>query len=98
MQLARSESASAGSGFSWKPWTRPSAPVTTTPYSLTFGDPLGRQGGDPVVLAVRSRERREVDVGERVGGHHHERLGAEEVAHVAHPAGRAEQLAPRSCR
>ena len=34
MQLARSESASAGSGFSWKPWTRPSAPVTTTPYSV----------------------------------------------------------------
>ena len=40
MQLARSESASAGSGFSWKPCTRPSAPATTTPYSLTFGTRL----------------------------------------------------------
>ena len=36
MQLARSESASAGSGFSWNPWTRPSEPVTTTPYSAVF--------------------------------------------------------------
>ena len=33
-QLARSESASAGSGFSWKPWIRPSAPVIATPYWL----------------------------------------------------------------
>ena len=30
-QLARSDSASAGSGFSWKPWIRPSSPVMTTP-------------------------------------------------------------------
>ena len=42
-QLARSESASAGSGFSWKPWMRPSSPVITTPYSLGVGDPLGGQ-------------------------------------------------------
>ncbi len=34
MQLARSESASAGSGFSWNPCTRPSESVTTTPYSV----------------------------------------------------------------
>ena len=33
-QLARSESASAGSGFSWKPWMRPSAPVIATPNWL----------------------------------------------------------------
>ena len=30
-QLARSESASAGSGFSWKPWMRPSSSVIATP-------------------------------------------------------------------
>jgi hypothetical protein len=30
-QFARSESASAAGGFSWKPCTRPSAPVITTP-------------------------------------------------------------------
>ena len=30
--LARSESASAGSGFSWKPWMRASSPAITTPY------------------------------------------------------------------
>ncbi len=29
--LARSESASAGSGFSWKPWMRPSRSAITTP-------------------------------------------------------------------
>ena len=33
-QLARSESASAGSGFSWKPCTRPSEPVIATPNWL----------------------------------------------------------------
>ena len=93
MQLARSESASAGSGFSWKPWIRPSAPVTITPYSLVSVDPLhGRERRDPVVLGVRPGERPEVDVGECVGGDDHERLGAEEVAHVADTAGRAEQL------
>ena len=36
MQLAMSDRASAGSGFSWKPWMRPSGPAITTPYSLTF--------------------------------------------------------------
>ena len=36
MQLARSESASAGSGFSWKPWILPSESTITTPNSLTF--------------------------------------------------------------
>ena len=35
MQLARSESASARSGFSWKPWIRPAESVITTPNSLT---------------------------------------------------------------
>ncbi len=30
-QLARSESASAGSGFSWKPWIRPCSSVIATP-------------------------------------------------------------------
>ena len=33
-QLARSESASAGSGFSWNPWMRPSSSVITTPNWL----------------------------------------------------------------
>ena len=32
-QLPRSESASAGSGFSWKPSMRPSESWITTPYS-----------------------------------------------------------------
>ena len=63
------------------PGRAPSEPVTTTPYSLTFGDPLDRQGRDPAVRLVGVAQRRQVDVGERVSGHHHERLAlAEEVA------------------
>ena len=33
-QLARSESASAAGGFSWKPWIRPSSSVIATPNWL----------------------------------------------------------------
>ena len=92
MQLARSESASARSGFSWKPWIRPSEPVITTPNSLTFGDPLDGQRGDAVVGLVGGTEGGQVDVGERVGGHHQEGLVAEELGDVADAARRAQQL------
>ena len=91
-QLARSESASAGSGFSWKPWMRPSAPVITTPNWLVSRDPLGGQGGDPVVGLVELAHRAEVDVGEGVAGDHQEGV-AEEAGGVADPARRC----PSSC-
>ena len=72
MQLARSESASAGSGFSWKPWTRPSASVIDDAELAHVGDPLDGQRGDAVVGVVGGAQGAEVDVGERVAGHHEE--------------------------
>ena len=77
MQLARSESASAGSGFSWNPWIRPSESVITTPNSLTFGTRLTASVAMPPLLVVRCHEGAQVDVRERVAGHHQERLVAE---------------------
>ena len=80
MQLARSESASAGSGFSWKPWIRPSESVITTPNSLTSETRLTASVAMPSLASWAARSAREVDVGERVGGHHQEGLVAEELA------------------
>ena len=90
-QLARSESASAGSGFSWKPWMRPSAPVITTPNWLVSATRLVARVAIPSWDSWNSRIAAEVDVGERVAGDHQEGV-AEEPGGVADPAGGAEQL------
>ena len=95
-QLARSESASAGSGFSWNPWMRPSSSVIATPNWRGVVDPLRRQRRDRAPLDVGlvcGPHGAQVDVGERVAGDDQERIGlGEEVADLAHPARGAERL------
>ena len=56
------------------------------------GDLLDGQRGDPARAAVALHQRAQVDVGERVARDDHDRVVAEEVGHVAHTAGRAQQL------
>ena len=97
-QLPRSESASAGSGFSWKPWMRPSSSVITTPNSLGVVDPLGRQRGDPAVATRGPRAARVRSMSVSASPEMTRKRVAEEVADVAHAAGGAQQLAPRGCR
>ena len=92
MQLARSESASAGSGFSWKPWIRPAESVITTPNSLTSETRLTASVAMPSLAVVGGAQRGEVDVGEGVGGHHQEGLVAEEVGDVPDAPCSAQQL------
>src|SRR4051812_25937345 len=55
-------------------------------------DPLHSQGGDAVVCVVGGAQRSEVDVGERIGGHHQEGLRPEVLGDVPYPAGGAQQL------
>ena len=91
-QLPRSDSASSGAGFSWKPVTRPSRSCSTTPYSRVSGTFLTDSVAIPPACAVACRQRRQVDVRERVAGDHEEGLIAEEVAAGPHAAGGAQQL------
>ncbi len=91
-QLPRSESASSGSGFSWKPVMRPSASCSTTPYSRVSETCLDRQRRDPARLAMPRDERAQIDVGEGVAGDDQERLIPEELAARANPAGGPQQL------
>ena len=61
-QLPRSESASSGDGFSWKPVIRPSRSFRTTPYSRVSGTFLTASVAIPPAL-----ERAQVGVGAPAG-------------------------------
>jgi hypothetical protein len=88
-QLARSESASAGSGFSVGVGDR-------HPELARVLDPLGGEGGDRAFLdvrLVRLPHRAQVEVGERVAGDDQEGVGlAEEVADLADASRGPERL------
>ena len=81
-----------GLGLLLEALMRPSEPVTTTPYSVVSVTRLTARVAIHSLSACVRASAGEVDVGERVAGHHHERLVAEERAHVADPARGAEQL------
>ena len=90
--LARLDSASAGSGFSWKPWMRPSSPVITTPNWDVSVTRLVARVAIPSWDSWNSAHRPQVDVGQRVAGDDQGRSRLRNPATLRTPPGGAEQL------
>ena len=97
-QLPRSDSASAGVGLLLEAGDAPVGVVEHDAELARVRHPLDRERRDPAGRLMARDELAQVDVGERVAGDDQERVVAEEVGDVAHAAGGAEQLAPRSGR
>ena len=84
-QSPRSESASEGSGFSWKPWMRPSASWMTTPYSRVSEHLLDGEGRDAPARAVALYQPADVQVGEGVARDDHHRSSPKKSATLRTP-------------
>ena len=71
------------------------SPVGASDHDAELADvrhALHRQGRDPAVAFMGLSKGGQVDVGERVAGHHEERLAPEEIRNVANPPRGAQEL------